>query len=128
MRRVLALCVGAAALAAFTGAAFAQAGADRNQLTQAFVNACTASPQMASYSEPEPACACSAGIVSALATDRQYTVIGRVAHLGNDQAGMDAAVEALLAEGYTLEEMRTAGELLISTADLMDRTCQSLHR
>lgn len=117
----------AVALVAITGAAFAQAQ-DRGQAAQNFIRHCTASPYMASYSNPEPACACTAGIYSALMNDRQFYILGRVAHLAGDQAGMRAEVQALMRQGYQREEIASVAEILGDPQNLVDRTCTPLQR
>lgn len=126
MRFVVSI-VAACGLAAVAGAAYAQ-NQSRAHSAQNFVRHCVASPYMSSYREPEPACACAAGIYSARMDDRQFTILGRVSHLAGNQAGMRAEVQALMREGYRMDEIQSVADILGDPEQLVERTCEVLQR
>lgn len=128
----------ATAAAAFAGppegsAPAAEAGAatgvgPRQSDAVSLVQACIGAPAMASYSEPEPACACGIGFVSARSTDRQFAIMARLARHANDQPAMQAAIQQMIAEGYTGEEIAASGQIMIDTSSAVDATCEGLQR
>lgn len=114
----------AAIAAALTTPAVAQT--DRGASTRAFVNMCVARAQ--GMSNPEPTCACGAGVISGRMDDRQYTMMGRFApHTGNGEA-MRAEVRTMLDEGYSADEIRTVGQMLIDLEGPINSACRVLER
>jgi hypothetical protein len=109
------------------GAAFAQA-VDRGPSTQAFVNACVASPHLAGRTEPEPTCACAAGILSGQMTDRQYIIAGRLTPYTGNEAGMRGEIQRMVGEGYTGEEIMAVGQMMINAEALINTTCSAIDR
>lgn len=106
-------------------AAFAQTS-DRGAGTQAFVNMCVARAQ--GTTQPEPTCACGAGVISGRMNDRQYDIMRQLAPLTGNQAAMNTAVQAMLGQGYTTQEISQVGQMLIDLGPHIATTCGILER
>lgn len=109
-----------------TSGAWAQS--DRSGPTQAFVALCIsqASPELA---DPEPTCACGAGVISGAMSDSQYEIMGQLAPYSGDDAGMERVVLTLINEnGYTADDIIATGQLLIDLEQDINRTCGVLER
>ena len=124
MRSVLLLAAVTVALAA---PAFAQTS-DRNASAQAFSRACIASPQMSGYANPEPSCACAAGVLSGQTTDRQFYIAGRLTSFANDNAGMRSEAQRMVAEGYRPEEILEVGNIMTAASVVVTNTCSAFER
>lgn len=121
MRTILAVTIAAIAFIAP-----ANAQTDRGSATQAFVNMCIARAQ--GMSTPEPTCACGAGVISGHMTDRQYALMGRFApHTGNVEA-MRGEIQLLMSEGYSVDEIRTVGQMLSDLEGPINSACRVLER
>jgi|GEM_PF-6203571 len=121
--RILTIAVMALLIA---GAANAQA--NRHATTKAYVDSCVAEFEN-NLTNPEPACACTAGILSGSMTDAEYEIVGRlIPHLRDDTA-MDGAISEMVSdEGYTVEQILATAELMGSLAADASRTCDILSR
>lgn len=109
-------------------ASAASAQVDRGPATQAFVDMCM---DLAGngLQNPEPTCACGAGVISGQMTDTQYTIMGRLAPFNGDDAGMENEVLRLMDEdGYDPNEIAETGALLVDLQTLIDSTCVVLER
>ncbi len=117
----------AAATFALATPAFAQS-TDRNTSAQAFTRACIASPQMSGHTTPEPACTCAAGVLSGRTNDRQFYIAGRLTPYGNDNVGMRAEIQRMIAEGYTAQEVVAVGQIMTDASILVTNTCTVFER
>lgn len=108
-------------------AAFAQT-ADRSAGTQAFVNMCVARAQGTGTTQPEPTCACGAGVISGRMNDRQYDIMRQLAPLTGNQPAMNSAVQAMLNQGYSTQEISQVGQMLIDLGPHIATTCGVLER
>jgi len=124
MRSVLLL---AAATVALAAPAFAQS-TDRNASAQSFARACMASPQMSGYADPEPSCACAAGVLSGQSNDRQFYIAGRLTAFANDNDAMRSEAQRMVAEGYRPEEILEVGDIMTRASVLVTNTCSAFER
>lgn len=117
----------AAALLAAPALSFAQSY-DRSGGTQAFVNMCIARAQGTGTTQPEPTCACGAGVLSGRMNDRQYDIMRQLAPLTGNQTAMNSAVQAMLRQGYSTQEISQVGQMLIDLGPHIATTCGVLER
>ncbi len=88
----------------------AHAQSDRSASAEAIVSTCLS--RLQNLSPPQTTCACIAGALSDRTTDRQFEIMGRTVRHSGNQDGMRTAVQSLVQEGYTTEEIMTTGEML----------------
>ncbi|MGE0045259.1 MAG: hypothetical protein AB7J28_03685 [Hyphomonadaceae bacterium] len=116
--------VAAFALAwAASAAAQESAPPSRGRLTESVVNACVASRAMEREENRERICACGAGYTSASMNDREFAIFARIAPFASDIPGMQAALQGLLGEGYTQDEINGAMARIIAVAAPAQLTC-----
>jgi hypothetical protein len=120
MIRVVVLGV-AAALAASAGvSAFADS---RTEITRIAIAFCMNSDPMRGVLNAEEICVCQASVVSDLASDRQYAILGRTLPHFHDAAAFEAEHQRLLGKGYTEDELLSLGPLLADATRVGDATC-----
>lgn len=121
--------IGAVAAIAFAGGAFAQSPSlDRAIVAQQIIDYCVASPMGEGLSQPQVACACSAGLLSAMTNDRQFYAMGKVMPALSDESLFEQVAEELVAEGYTEDELNELAAIIERGMELNDSTCWPLRR
>lgn len=91
--------------------------------TLVWVNACQAESAQRSTVNVREACACTAGLFAGRMSERQYLILGRIAHHLSDGEGLAAEMEAMTSEGYSAGEIARVGTLLAELGPEVDRVC-----
>ena len=102
--------------------------ASRQVMTREIVRTCVAQTR-GQVANPEPACACTAGWLSARLNYRDFYLVGRFYHYANNEAGMQAEIQRLLAQtDYTAQDIQRVARFLQDSNAQMAAACQALER
>ncbi|TGY87602.1 hypothetical protein E5163_14290 [Marinicauda algicola] len=119
---MIALIAGLAAFAAGAQAATPAPGAP-GATTVVWVNACQAQSARESNANVREACACTAGLFAGRMSDRQYSILGRIARHLSDEEGLIAEMRAMTLEGYSADEIARVGVLIAELGPQVDQVC-----
>ena len=102
--------------------------ASRQVMTREILRTCVAQTR-GQVANPEPACACTAGWLSARLNYRDFYLVGRFYHYANNEAGMQAEIQRLLAQtDYTAQDIQRVARFLQDSNAQMTAACQALER
>jgi hypothetical protein len=119
----------ALSMSAVLSTAQAQSVADMIDSSFAVYAGCLQSIEDESLSTPDRACACLTGYLGGKMSDREYVVLGYVMRVavmqenGASELQINAVVQELIADGYTLQEVQSVASLIDQYSARGDAIC-----
>ncbi|WDI30488.1 hypothetical protein PUV54_11015 [Hyphococcus flavus] len=116
----------AATILGFIGSAAAQDLS--SQATVNFVTTCS-NEGRGVIADPEVPCACGAGVLGGVLSERQFGLMGRITPYANDQAAMTAEVLDMVTSGaYTIDEIQIVAQAMMDHSPTVGRVCTVLEQ